>query len=282
MTAADLLGGWQPLGGPVLGALLAGALYAAGVRAVAPAARRGRAGSAEAPRGAGRSPAARPWPAWRSACFAAGLLVLAWALASGLDTWAERRLSVHMVQHLALGLVVAPLLVAGAPERLALRALHGRPRRRLGRALHGRVARVLLHPAVGAAAFAGVMLGTHLTGLYVAALRHPLVHEGEHLVVLAAGALLAASLVRAGPIARLVAVTAATIPMGIVGAWLGWAQTVRYAPYRGPGALHDQAVGAAIMWAGAALPLAVGAVALAGVALWREEQRQRRREAIAA
>jgi cytochrome c oxidase assembly factor CtaG len=261
MTAVrsqDLAGGWDLLAGPVPAAVALAALYVAGVRST----RRG-------------------WPVWRSACFATGLLAVTWALASGLDVWSQRLLSVHMVQHLVLAFVAAPLLVAGAPERLALLALRGRARRRLGRMLHMRTLRALSHPVTGCASFAAVILVTHLTGFYAAALRKPLVHEAEHVAILGSAILLFASMARAPAITRLVTLTVATVPMGIVGAWLGWATSVRYPPYAGPGALDDQGLSAAIMWACAAIPVALGSVALAGVALWREEQRQRRRETIA-
>lgn len=253
---AELLGGWTP-SPPLAGALVAGALYAAGVRAVGPR-----------------------WPAWRSACFAGGLLALAWALCSGLHAWGERLLSVHMVQHLVLALVAAPLLVAGGPDRLALRALHGRARRRLAGLLYGAPMRVLLHPVTAVVMFAGTLLAVHLTGFYSLALRSPVAHDGEHAALLWSAIALFASLQRTGAIGRLAMLTAATIPMGVIGAWLAWAPGLRYPGYRAPGAMDDQALAAAIMWAGASVPFALGAVALAGLALWQEEARQRRREAL--
>src|SRR6266545_631647 len=49
----------------------------------------------------------------RAICFAGGLLVLWIALQSPIDAYADPRLSVHMVQHLLLTMVAAPLLVLG-------------------------------------------------------------------------------------------------------------------------------------------------------------------------
>ncbi|MGH9223991.1 MAG: cytochrome c oxidase assembly protein, partial [Acidimicrobiales bacterium] len=63
-----------------------------------------------------------PWRFW------SGLAVVAVALLSPVSTYAEALLSVHMVQHLLLAFVAAPLLVssgagpvlaAGAPPRVA-------------------------------------------------------------------------------------------------------------------------------------------------------------------
>jgi cytochrome c oxidase assembly factor CtaG len=147
--------------------------------------------------------------------------------------------------------------------------------------LRARAAAVILHPAAAAGTFAAVILATHLTGWYAAALRNPLLHEAEHVALLAGSIILCSSLGRAPAITRLVVLTVATVPMGIVGAWLASSARVRYAPYAGADALSDQALAAAIMWACAALPVATGSVALAGVALWREEQRQLRRDALA-
>src|SRR5579862_6005920 len=74
---------------------------------------------------------ARPWPARRIFAFGTGLLAVLLALDSGLDLYADSLVSIHMVQHLVLTLVAAPLLAAGAPMRLALGAAGRSARRRL-------------------------------------------------------------------------------------------------------------------------------------------------------
>src|SRR2546429_14061 len=51
-------------------------------------------------------------PAWRTASFMAGIVTVLLALQSGLDTYDDRLLSVHMVQHMLL-LLLAPLLLLG-------------------------------------------------------------------------------------------------------------------------------------------------------------------------
>jgi cytochrome c oxidase assembly factor CtaG len=71
----------------------------------------------------------RRWPSSRTACFLAGLTVLVVDLYSGIGTEADQRLSVHMVEHMVMWLVVAPLLAAGAPVRLAFYALPRSKRR---------------------------------------------------------------------------------------------------------------------------------------------------------
>jgi cytochrome c oxidase assembly factor CtaG len=79
---------------------------------------------------------ARRWPVGRTACFLGGLAVLLVALDSGIGASADERLSAHMVEHMLIWLAVAPLLVSGAPMRLAFFALGPVGRRRLARALH--------------------------------------------------------------------------------------------------------------------------------------------------
>jgi putative membrane protein len=265
----DLLGEWE-LGPPVATLVAAGAAYALGVRSV------------------------RRWPAWRSAAWGAGLVVVLVALQSGVHAWGERLQSVHMLQHLLLCLVAAPLLCAGAPVTLALRAAHGPGRQRLARALRHPVARVGGHPATGCAALVVAMLGIHLTPLYELAARDPFVHEAEHVALLGAGALFWAPLVgadpaphRAGAFGRLGWPLLAMGPMGALGAILLTA-TPRFPHYEhtalaaGVSPAADERLAAVIMWVGGGLVLTAAVLVLAGSALWQEEQRMRRREAVSA
>ena len=56
------------------------------------------------------------WRSRRQVAFSSGVALLLVALASPLDTMADEYLfSAHMVQHLLLTLVAAPLLLAGTP-----------------------------------------------------------------------------------------------------------------------------------------------------------------------
>src|SRR5256885_9590743 len=59
----------------------------------------------------------RRWPRRRTACFFAGLGVLVIDLYSGIGTEADVRLSAHMLEHMIMWLVVAPLLAAGGSIR---------------------------------------------------------------------------------------------------------------------------------------------------------------------
>ena len=65
----------------------------------------------------------RPMPWWRSALFFSGLVALVLALASGIEILAGDLFSIHMLQHMLLTIVAAPLLMLGAPVRPLLRGL---------------------------------------------------------------------------------------------------------------------------------------------------------------
>ncbi len=131
-------------------------------------------------------------PAPRRWAFYAGLATVAVALLSPLATYAEALLSVHMVQHLVLTLVAAPLIVLGRP----LTVLSGGRPLRLG--LLGPVARVAGHPLVAWVAFAAVGWAIHFTSLFALALRSPVAHAAQHALFLGPALLFWAPVVGAG------------------------------------------------------------------------------------
>ncbi|MDP8936609.1 MAG: cytochrome c oxidase assembly protein [Actinomycetota bacterium] len=123
------------------------------------------------------------------AAFFAGLAAVGVALLSPLATYAEALLSVHMVQHLVLTLVAAPLLALGRP----LTVLSG------GRTLRwGTAARVAGHPLVAWVVFAAAGWAIHFSGLFDVALRHPAAHAAEHALFLGTALLFWAPVVGTG------------------------------------------------------------------------------------
>ncbi|MGI8573637.1 MAG: cytochrome c oxidase assembly protein [Solirubrobacteraceae bacterium] len=240
----------------------------------------------------GASRLGRRWPFRRTASFLAGIAVVLVALQSGLDSYADRLLSVHMVQHMWLLLVAPALLLGGRPVLLALRALPPSRRTPLARTM-ARV-RPLTAPLMCLAAFSAVLMLAHLPALYDAALAHPLVHAIEHGAFLAAGLMLWWPILdgdparRLGALGRLGYLIVAMVPMGIVGAYLNRHVALVYPPYAAPAralgvsALTDQADAGAIMWV-------VGDVIMVAIGLWAtiaalvaEERRQQGRDARAA
>lgn len=208
----------------------------------------------------------------RPIAFAAGLAVLAIALASPLDALAGALFSAHMVQHLALTLVAPPLLVAGAP----LVPLAGAPhpgRRRLLRALRRRlVSGAVLRPGpawVLAASLlqAATLWAWHLPVLYDAAVARHDIHVVEHATLLGAALVfwwvIAGHGHRAEPGLGIVAGFVAALQSGALAALLTFASRPWYASHQatapawGLGPLDDQQLAGVLMWVGGGLVYAL-------------------------
>jgi cytochrome c oxidase assembly factor CtaG len=115
----------------------------------------------------------------------AGLLVIAAALVGPIDDIADERFSVHMVQHVLLTMVAAPLLALGAPMTVLLLCLSRNARRRVtGSVLRSRAMHVLLSPASVFCLFIGVLWGSHYPAVYDAAASNQALHDLEHLCYL--------------------------------------------------------------------------------------------------
>jgi putative membrane protein len=198
-----------------------------------------------------------------------GVLVAAGAVSPWADTAADASLRAHMVQHLALMLVAAPLLVLGIPRHGALRALP----RSLARA-----AVVLGNPVVGLSALAAAEIGTHFTPLYELAAENVAAHVAEHALLLGGGLLFWWSVL--GPTtslaARVLLLLFAMPVHALVGVVLLLDDRPRYAAYP---SLTDQHAAAALDWSVGSMLLG-SALALAG---WRwiatEQRRTLAREA---
>jgi putative membrane protein len=217
----------------------------------------------------------RPWPYNRTACFLAGLVVLVVDLYSGIGTGADQRLSVHMVEHMVMWLVVAPLLAAGAPVRLAFYALPRSGRRTLGRCLRSRPVSIVTGPVGSVSLFSAVLLVAHLPAVYGLALSNDYVHEIEHGLFLVTSLLVWAPIIgvdplphRPAPRGQMACMLACMVPMAVVAAWLSAAPSPVYGHYLGvlgPSALHDQRVAAMIMLIGGLPGFAVPALMRARV-----------------
>ncbi len=133
---------------------------------------------------------AHPVPRRRTVAFLAGLGAIAVALLSGIEAYDTTLFSVHMVQHILLTLVAAPLIVLGAPITTLLRAATPNVRRLvLLPILHSRLLRVVSFPVVAWVVFAAVMWGSHFSPVFDAALEDQLIHDLEHGLYLCAGLL---------------------------------------------------------------------------------------------
>jgi putative copper resistance protein D len=221
----------------------------------------------------------------------AGLGVLILALASPIERYDTTLFSVHMVQHLLLTLVAAPLLVLAAPITLLLRVSSSAVRRRwILPVLHSRFVRVVSHPLVAWCAFAAVMWFAHFSTLFDAALEDEMLHRLEHVLFLTTALLFWWPVIGADPSPHRLSYPARVFYLALgmpLSSFLGLviysADTVLYPHYAtlrrewGPTALEDQALAGGVMWAGGDVAFVVAIVLV--VAAWlRHEEREGRRE----
>lgn len=123
------------------------------------------------------------WPTSRRIFFTLGLVVTFLAVESVIGTFDSVYVSDHMVQHLMLIMVAAPLFALGAPLDLA----HAAGGDRVRRVLDGRAAALVLHPLTAFALYAGFIPLTHLTGFFDLTLEHEPLHNLEHVAFLVVG-----------------------------------------------------------------------------------------------
>jgi cytochrome c oxidase assembly factor CtaG len=231
-----------------------------------------------------------PVPRFRLWAWLGGLAVIVLALASPIEHYDTTLFSVHMIQHLLLVMVAAPLLVLAAPVTLLLRFATPEARRRwLLPALHSRPLRVLARPVVAWVLFAAVMWFSHFSPLFDAALEDPLAHRFEHALFLGTALLFWWPVVGADPTPHRMSHPGRLLYLGLGMPWssfLGLAifssTTVLYEHYAtverdwGMTPLEDQAWAGGIMWVFGDLGFIV-ALILAVAAWLRHEDREGKR-----
>jgi cytochrome c oxidase assembly factor CtaG len=218
---------------------------------------------AAATRGNRRDRRGRHWPMRYTLCFLAGLVAAAIDLCSGIGTEADYYLSAHMLEHMILWVIVAPLLAAGAPVRLAFFSLSRLGRRRLLRIVQSRAISVLTSPVGSVSLFSAVILFTHVPAVYELALTNEVLHETEHGLYLLTALLVWGPVIGADPLphrpgsrVHFACMFACMLPMMLIALWLTTASVPLYGHYVVGSmsmALHDQRLAALIMWA-AAIP----------------------------
>jgi len=222
-----------------------------------------------------RSAAARR----RALLFYSGLAVIAVAIATPIETLSKKLLWTHMIQHVLLIAVAAPLIVLGAPWMSLWRPLPLAPRRFLAKAWtrSGSLApvRSLCHtlgrPVGALLVYTVTLLAWHLPGPYYLTLRNSDVHALEHLMFIGAGVLLWASVISSPPARvtlayprRVLLLVAAMIPNVALSMVLAFSTAPIYPYYAhiaerpgGISAITDQQIAAGIMWSAGDLPFAV-------------------------
>jgi len=231
---------------------------------------------------------------WRTAAFWLGLLSILLALQSPIEILARQLFWVHMVQHLLLMVVAAPLLALASPWTRLWRALPLGFRRSVARP-------VFLHPGlaplrwtyhqvsrpvvVWVLAAANLWLW-HLPGLYDLALRNHLVHHLEHGLFLGLGLAFWAHVFDQHPFRAPLSTLgrASYVFFAMVQSWglaavLSFATSPFYAyallPSRpgGISALTDQQLGGGMMWVPGAVTYSIVFIVL--IFQWLAEEDSR-------
>jgi putative membrane protein len=219
----------------------------------------------------------------QTACFWAGLAILAIALVSPLHPLGEVLFSAHMAQHEVLMLLAAPLLVVSRPLVPFLWGLPPGWRRGIGQwsktSIVQKAWRAITRPFSAWWVHAVALWVWHAPALFQATLRSEWVHTAQHLSFFLSALLFWWSLFYSrgrlghGPAVFYVFTTA--IHTGILGALLTFAPVVLYpayavtAPWWGLTGLQDQQIGGLIMWVPAGVVYLV--VALILLAAWLRE-----------
>jgi putative membrane protein len=264
----------------LLGTLVAGAWYWRGSRRTAL-------------RAVGRR--ARRRVPWRGISFATGLVTIVAALDSPLERLADDLFWAHMLQHVLLMLVAAPLIVLGAPWLPFWRPLPLGLRRTLARGIAKspscswlrRVARVVARPRVTWILFNGDLAAWHVPAAYELTLRSGAVHYAEHVSFLVLGMLFWIQLLdstpfraQLAPFGRVVYVAAGSVASWLLAVVLMLATSpfypAQYAGHHGISALADQQIAAGVMLGPGSIPYAIVVFYWLYVWLGADEPRPRR------
>jgi cytochrome c oxidase assembly factor CtaG len=206
-----------------------------------------------------------PWSRWCTVSFLSGVVLVWLVLLGPIGAYDDVFFWSHMVQHIVLMMLAAPLLLLGNPILLILRVTRRDVRRHyIVPVLRSRIVLALTHPVAGWVLFAGVLMGTHFTPFFNYALTHPLVHEYvEHPLYLIAALIYYYPLIgrnsvprRVSPSLRVLSLATMMIPETMTGFFIYGSNYLIYPSYRtvvrpfGPNPLNDQQLAGALMWSG--------------------------------
>ncbi len=227
---------------------------------------------------------------WRRRTFFAGLTGFALITVGPIAHAAVHDFWVHMVQHVAIMMLLSPALVLGAPVAAALGA-GGRVGATCSRILASRPMRTLLNPRVGWVIFAGTVISTHYSPLADEAMRNPNVHSIVLVLYLTAGLVYYLPLMDGNPLpvaipysVRFGSLLAMMAPETMTGFFMyvstrmlhalpPGATTASTTTMSGMAPITDQHLGGAIMW-GMGMLIDAAWVALA-MRDWMADERRR-------
>lgn len=232
------------------------------------------------------------WPTYRPICFVSGALATYVAIQSVLGIYDSVLFADHMVQHLVLVMMAAPLFAASAPLDLASAALRGRAKRAVDGFIDGPVGAVVLHPLFGFLAYAAFIPLAHLSGLMNLTIEHEWLHNLEHVAFLVVGYLFFRNVfaIERGPVTlhpglRLVFLMVAVPIDTITGLALAMSSHNPFPALAstgrtwGPSVLTDVRTGGAIMWIGGDGLMLLALIPASVIWLRYEDQQTRRIDA---
>jgi len=217
---------------------------------------------------------------WRLAAFMSGLVALWIPVGSPLEALDHALLTIHMVQHILLMAVAAPLLLLGAPVLAFVHALPQRLVRAilvriLRRAPIASLGRLLIHPVFGWLAAMLVLIGWHVPVIFKLGLTSNLWHEIEQASFFFTGLLFWWPVVEPWPTVSKwprwrtpLYLFLATLPCDALSAFLAFCGRVVYSPYLaapqhfGISPLQDQECAGALMWVSATFVYLIPAVVI--------------------
>ena len=128
-----------------------------------------------------------PWSAGKTAAWIGALFTTGVSIFSFVGVYDGELFWDHMVQHLLLIMVAAPLFAIASPLDLAWRATTGTPHLVVTEALRSPVAKFFGHPVVAFVLYAVLIPLSHLTSWYNYTLQNRAMHNLEHLAFLVVG-----------------------------------------------------------------------------------------------
>jgi cytochrome c oxidase assembly factor CtaG len=228
----------------------------------------------------------RPWSTRRTVAFIGGLVAVLVATDSILGVYEGVLFYDHMIQHLVLIMVAAPLLAMGAPAELLERSTSGEAHRIVDRWLSSKVAEVVAHPVVDFVLYAFLIPLCHLTNFFNLTLEHPTVQFFEHVMFLVVGYLFWRHVVaiepsrhRLHPGVRLVFLALAVPVDTFTGLTLASTSHEVFSAYLtqhrswGPSPVLDLHIGGDIMWVGGDTLMFLGMAPVAVLWVRHEERR---------
>jgi cytochrome c oxidase assembly factor CtaG len=228
----------------------------------------------------------RPWSTRRMAAFIGGLVAVLVATESILGVYEGVLFYDHMIQHLLLIMVAAPLLAMGAPAELLERSTTGEVHQIVDRCLSSKVAEAIAHPVVDFVLYAFLIPLCHLTNFFNLTLEHPTVQFLEHVMFLVVGYLFWRHVVaiepsrhRLHPGVRLVFLALAVPIDTFTGLTLASTSHEMFSAYLaqhrswGPSPVLDLHIGGDIMWVGGDTLMFLGMAPVAVLWVRHEERR---------